>query len=479
MNEYLDHIFDEIDSQIKLDNEQKKVVLTDGDIEVVAGAGSGKTTTMVAKVKYLIDIQKVAPEQILLISYTNKATEELKARIQQDFHLPISIFTFHKLGLEILKGKKKMMIKTETTDIITQIMKEISQKSKWRFYFWTRKYRKKSDFSRLISLSETFIKNYKMNGKPSIDCMHLSCFWKKYLKQLLYQYQEKMQQNHWIDFEDMILESTKLIRQKKVQFPYQYVIVDEYQDISKDRFLLLKAIKEEYQVTIIVVGDDWQSIFGFSGSDMGLFIEFKRFFSTATILKITNTYRNSQELIDIAGAFVMKNKFQVTKQLSSNKHLDNPIQLISYRENRQRQLEKILDIISIARAYSTVFLLGRYHSDFNIKEFPFLTERKNKIIDLFHSNLKIEFLTVHSSKGLSADEVIILNGSDDIYGFPTKKKTDPILKQVETIDLSYPFAEERRLFYVALTRTKNYVYILYPKKRPSIFLTEISKYCKK
>lgn len=478
MNEYLDHIFDGIDSHIKLDEEQKKVVLTDGDVEVVAGAGSGKTTTMVAKVKYLIEIQKVTPEQILLISYTNKATEELKIRIQQDFHLPISIFTFHKLGLEILKENKKAIIQTETTDIIAQIVEEISQKSKWRFYFWTRKYREKKDFSRLILLSETFIKNHKMNGSLSIEHMCLSRFWKNYLKQLQYQYQEKMQRNHWIDFEDMILEATKLIHQKKVRFPYRYVIVDEYQDISKDRFLLLKALKEKYQVTIIVVGDDWQSIFGFSGSDMELFIKFGHFFPTATVLKITNTYRNSQELIDIAGTFVMKNQFQITKQLSSEKHLKNPIQLIPYRESRERQLKKILDIIAKDRIDSTVFLLGRYHKDFNIKEFPFLSVKENKIIDLLHPHLKLEFLTVHSAKGLGADEVILLNGSNDIYGFPTKKKTDPILKQVETIDLSYPFAEERRLFYVALTRTKNHVYILYPKKRPSIFLKEISKYCK-
>lgn len=474
MQDYLDHIFDHVDVNIKLDEEQKRVVLAEGDLEVIAGAGSGKATTMVAKVKYLVDIKKVDPSNILLISYTNKATEELKTRIQKDFGLPIDILTFHKLGLELIRQTKSVDIKTDFLDTIEKIIKEFQKKRKISFFIYTRKYRKKKDLSPLILLSTTFIKNYKQKGKPSISKMKLSKFWKYFFKYLISQYDCYKKENDWIDFEDMILEATNLVQKKKVQVPYRYVIVDEYQDISRDRFFLLYAIKKEYHPNIIVVGDDWQSIFGFSGSELILFTNFKTFFPQSQILKLTNTYRNSQELINIAGNFVMKNKFQIIKQLQSNKNIDNPIQLFSYTQNRSKLLKKILSSISRSRDFSKVFLLGRYHHDFRIEEYPFLSFKNNKIISPY-PNLDIEFLTVHSAKGLGADEVILLNCNDEIYGFPTKKKVNQILKNVESIDTSYPYAEERRLFYVALTRTKNHVFVLYQKEKPSIFLTEIKK----
>lgn len=477
MEEYLDHIFDQVDPSIHLDQEQKEVVIKDGDLLVIAGAGSGKTTTMVAKVKYLIDMKKVDPKSILLISYTNKATEELKMRIHQEFQLKIDILTFHKLGLQLIKKKRKVEIKTEGKEFIKNIINK--REHEWVFRFFTRKYRNKKDWSKFILLSENFIKNYKLKGNPSIEQMKLSKFWKHYFLNLIQEYNQWLRQNHWIDFEDMILEATIAIEKREVLFPYQYVIVDEYQDISKDRFLLLQAIKKNYSSTIIVVGDDWQSIFGFSGSEMRLFTEFPTFFKEANVLKITNTYRNSQELIDIAGNFVMKNPIQIKKQLRSLKHVANPIQFFPYQKSPLKELETILKRISNLKKNATVFLLGRYHHDLKIEEFPFLKKENNQIKVSFNPDLIVDFLTVHSAKGLGADEVILLNCTNDIYGFPTKKKTDPILKNVETIDQSYPYAEERRLFYVALTRTKNHVFILYPKKSPSVFLKELFLLTKK
>lgn len=472
MTNYLEHVFDGVDASIKLDEEQKKVIITEGDLEVIAGAGSGKTTTIVAKVKYLIDVKNIDPSRILLISYTNKATEELKARIQKDFALPISILTFHKLGIQLINQIKNVDIQNDFNSIIEEFIQKQRKKRKIGFLFYTKKYRKKNDFSKLILLCITFIKNYKLKGKPSISKMKMPKFWKRFFLDLILEYEHYMKENGWIDFEDMILEATELIKENKIDFPYQYVFVDEYQDISKDRFFLLYAIKKQYNPNIIVVGDDWQSIFGFSGSELVLFTNFKTFFPQAKILKITKTYRNSQELINIAGHFVMKNKFQIKKQLTSNKHLEKPIQIYPYKHSSCRLLKELLEKISKSRDFSTVFLLGRYHHDFNISDYPFL-KFKNGKIESPYSNLNIEFLTVHSAKGLGADEVILLNCRNHIYGFPTKKKVDPILKNVESIDRSYPDAEERRLFYVALTRTKNHVFILYPYNAPSKFLKEL------
>lgn len=476
MEFYLDHLFDHVDPTIHLDDEQKKVVTTEGDLLVIAGAGSGKTTTMVAKVKYLIEIKNVDPKEILLISYTNKATEELKERIMNQFHLPISILTFHKLGMILLKQKQTITIKSDIHQIINEIITEMKKERQWKrkIFLFARKYKKEKQSS-LSRISEQFIKNYKMKGRPPLSSLNLSNFWKKFFNELITRYDNKMRLHQWIDFEDMILEATKLIQNETIAFPYRYIIVDEYQDISKDRFLMLRAIKKKFDVYLIVVGDDWQSIFGFSGSEIQLFTQFQKFFPNSKQLKITNTYRNSQELIDIAGNFVMKNSMQIKKQLTSPKHISNPILLIPYTNQYSTSLKKILSYIATLRDYSTVFLLGRYHQDFVIEDIPFLEFRHSRIYCPLYPNLKIEFLTIHSAKGLGADEVIVLNGNGGIYGFPTNKKTDPILKKVESIDQSYPYAEERRLFYVALTRTKNHVFILYSKKNKSVFVKEIKK----
>lgn len=477
IQDYLDHIFDEVDTSIHLDEEQKAVVLEEGNILVIAGAGSGKTTTMVAKVKYLVEIKKVKPEEILLISYTNKATEELIDRIQKQFSLPISILTFHKLGLQILQEVENSIIKTDTGTILSNMIEQMKQEKdwKWKIHFFARKYRTGNDLSQLVFLSEAFIKNYKMKGRPSFRKLKLSKFWRSFLYNLLQSYDSYMESKNYIDFEDMIEKATKVVKNTVMTFPYQYIIVDEYQDISKDRFLLLKAIEKRFHSNFIVVGDDWQSIFGFSGAEITLFTDFKSLFPLAKQMKITKTYRNSQELIDIAGKFIMKNSHQIQKQLSSPKHIKSPIMIAYYWTDRAKKLQKILKYISSLRSFSCVFLLGRYHQDFQIKEFPFLEIHDDQIYYSLCPNLNIQFLTVHSAKGLGADEVILLNGGSGLYGFPTNKKTDPILKSVESIDNSYSYAEERRLFYVALTRTKNHVFILCPQKNCSSFIKEIKK----
>ena len=114
----------------------------------------------------------------------------------------------------------------------------------------------------------------------------------------------------------MINEATSIVSSDAVHLPYTYIIIDEYQDISVSRYRLIEAIRKKTGSTILCVGDDWQSIYRFAGSDLSLFTDFERYFGKSALLKIENTYRNSQQLIDIAGRFVMKNKRQIRKNLS-------------------------------------------------------------------------------------------------------------------------------------------------------------------
>ena len=300
-------------------------------------------------------------------------------------------------------------------------------------------------------------------------------------------YQSVLKKNNQIDFADMINDAhfyLQEIERQQIELPYKYIIIDEFQDIARQRFNLTKRLSEITKAKVVAVGDDWQSIYAFSGSDITLFTRFLELMGAGTELKITHTYRNSQELIDIAGGFVQKNSAQIRKQLISPKHLENPVVIEAFDDSfkpMKALAEKVEQIIGkIIAEYgekSSILLIGRYNYDMyklyntgSFKEMP-----NNKVRCEKYPNADITFMTAHSSKGLGYDNVILINMFEGKFGFPCQIEDDPIIKLVMHDDKSMPFAEERRLFYVAMTRTKNRVYIATPKNRPSRFLVELIK----
>jgi DNA helicase-4 len=160
----------------------------------------------------------------------------------------------------------------------------------------------------------------------------------------------------------------------------------------------------------------------------------------------------------------MKNKNQIYKKLNSNKSISKPVVII-YTNNIKRTLLKLIDKID-----TNILLLGRNNKDIN--------DYFNNIDENGYINNKLRYLTIHKSKGLEEDNVIIINTKDDILGFPSKLENNKIINYVLNEKDSYPYEEERRLFYVALTRTKNKVYLLVNKNSESIFVKEIVKNCK-
>lgn len=262
--------------------------------------------------------------------------------------------------------------------------------------------------------------------------------------------------------------------------PYKYIIIDEFQDIARQRFNLTKRLSEITRAKVVAVGDDWQSIFAFSGSEIGLFTRFLELMGSGVEMQITHTYRNSQELIDIAGGFVQKNTSQIQKHLISPKNLEDPIVLTefddSYKPDFAEAAEKAVErIVTEYGNRTSVLLVGRYNYD------CYKLCRTGRFTELAGGRVRCErfpkanltFMTAHSAKGLGFDNVVILNMFEGKFEFPCQLEDDPIMKLVRYEDTSMPFAEERRLFYVAMTRTKNRVYILTPQHRPSRFLIEL------
>jgi DNA helicase-4 len=325
------------------------------------------------------------------------------------------------------------------------------------------------------------------NSKKSNQRMEL---FKKIFKEF-YKFYEKEKGNK-IDFTDMIINSKNMIKTDKAKLNYDYIIIDEYQDTSKDRFELIKAIQDKCNSKIMAVGDDWQSIYRFSGSDISLFIDFEKMFGQTKELKIEQTYRNSQELIKVASKFIQKNNLQKKKKLKSEKRTENPVVKVEYidkeiekfdwktsqKEAVKYIIDNLLNNISNAKECS-LMLIGRNNKDIDFldsEEFK-IEKNKDKVNVIYRENknprMKINFETVHKAKGLEADNVIILNCKNDYLGFPNKISDDPILDLLLAKKEVYPHAEERRLFYVALTRTKNKVFLLTPRFNPSIFLREL------
>ena len=284
-------------------------------------------------------------------------------------------------------------------------------------------------------------------------------------------YIEELTNINQIDFTDAILQATDICRSSH-PVKYDYIIVDEFQDISVDRYNFLKVLREgNPPAKLYCVGDDWQSIYRFSGSDMALFNQFSDYFGQTEVNKIETTYRFGEPLVSLSSQFIQRNEAQIKKNIHPfNPQVKTELQFCDYE--RRDYCNVIGQLVASIPLDKSVFLLGRYSFDDYYLSFMYKSVKEGNRFFYIIGDRKIEFLTVHKSKGLEADYVIILQCNKDTYGFPSLVSDDPVLNYVLTKSDQYPYGEERRLFYVAITRAKVKTYILYDKRFPSVFVDE-------
>tara|TARA_R110002049_G_scaffold185921_4_gene354202 strand:- start:263 stop:3658 length:3396 start_codon:yes stop_codon:yes gene_type:complete len=363
------------------------------------------------------------------------------------------------------------------------------------------------DIDKFTQLLNTFLVLFKSNNE-SINNLSFrakkednqrATLFLKLFEPILKNYENYLKEHNEIDFSDMINMATNLISNTQFSSPFKYIIIDEFQDISQSRYHLIKALLDQKPNTkLFCVGDDWQSIYRFAGSDIGVFTGFSEYFETSTISGfkrktnksyIEHTYRFDNKLIDLSSNFILKNPNQIEKSLKSNKQSKlNPLTINKYNdaERNGNEAHKVLnqaldEIVKKEKDNDvSILLLGRY--DFErriIDDSSHITKQYNKLLNSYdyiykeNHNLKINFLTVHTSKGLEADYIIILNGNSGTYGFPSEISDDPLLNFLLSKADQFPNGEERRLFYVAMTRAKKHVHILSSYEYPSKFVTEI------
>jgi len=639
-----------------LDDQQLQCVVTDAHNQlVIAGAGTGKTTTIVGKVKYLLKKGICKPEEILILSFTKKSAEDMNKQLKENIDVPITACTFHFLGYDKVLGKlegKKAVFQDSGKFVWTQLKEEIKDpkylkllveyllynksKSKcvedfksegeynqylednppktingisvksygemdianflWQnqvafeyerpykfstateeyrqyqpdFYLpkydiyieyfginrqgkvseafsarggktasqayqegmaWKRKihrehktklvecfayekfegnllacleqrlsekgvvfrplsaqemwdfmqddYDRNFVFQRIASLLGTMLQQAKANGYSVENLRQINKATRNILERMdnediltLFEpiytaYVNMLSEKNYIDFSDMINKAAQYIREGRYINPYRVVIVDEYQDISKPRFNLLKALRDSSDYKLFCVGDDWQSIYRFAGSDVSYILDFEKYWGPTELGKIETTYRFPKRLIEASGHFIMDNPSQIKKHLKTPSKDNSYVLGRGAWEWRLRELPR----------NSSVFFLGRYKDDEKVVKYymKYLVPKDNGEYKYpERPDLAIRFLTVHASKGLQADYVFILNNKSGRKGFPSQIEDAPVMKLFMDNPEDFPYAEERRLYYVAMTRAKKKVIFVPPSKNEeSCFFKEI------
>ena len=326
----------------------------------------------------------------------------------------------------------------------------------------------RSEYSNFMDLIFTFLSLYKSNH---IDINELNnrnnslftnkkrnlraWIFIKIFERVLNLYEKNLKDLNVIDFNDMINNSTTYINNDKIKIPYKYIIVDEFQDIWIGRYKLIKSIINKNHSELFCVWDDWQSIYRFTWWDLNIFTNFDKYFSFWEQVFINKTYRYSQKVNDVTHEFITKNNAQINKILESwnKEQAEEPIfNIIPYTDDEHKK--NLLNMV-LLKYKKNIVALWRYTSEKEIVP------------------KGINFMTIHWSKWLEADYIVLLNWNNWNYWFPSKKKDNSLLNLVLSEPDNYKYSEERRLFYVALTRAKKKTFILTKEWSKSPFIKEL------
>ena len=280
-------------------------------------------------------------------------------------------------------------------------------------------------------------------------------------------YEQLLRDERAVDFTDLIKRVTGLVEDGAWKAPFRYVLVDEFQDISADRMALLKSLNGP-GVAYFLVGDDWQSIYRFAGSDVQLMMSCSEYLGHVAECHLTQTFRFGERVQTPSTGFIQANPEQSRRELRpAETVMDRGVAVVRSRTQDAGLARSLMDIAEHAGdSESTVLVLGRFNKSQAVMPTGSGTE-----------SLKLEFSTVHRAKGREADYVVVLDLKDGYDGFPSKITDDPVLQMVlpPVSGQPYPFSEERRLFYVAVTRSRRGTYLVSDFRYPSGFVDELQK----
>ena len=474
-----------------LDGEQRKSIYDPARFNlVVAGAGSGKTTTILGKILYLLQSGFASPPEILVLSFTHDSATELRERFLREYYQTfaeqillrkspppdITIETFHSLALKLLR-KLWPDFSVTTNEIgdeqsVSEITDNVISGS--------------DELTMQTSIIREFLDLHEL--APETVARIASKFSSEEFRKLFLTVSEKYQrelssllEKHQTTFSGLIKLAIRYLRSGQIRTQFRYIIVDEYQDLSALRQEFLRLLLESSQANLFAVGDDWQAIYGFSGSRVDFTLNFRKFWGDFSLHRISKTYRFGLTLARLSSNFIMQDHTQIRKQIQSQKEdVLEPVVEIS-GDSERLDLEVLTHYFESLPRNSSILLLGRFQID-RLRLLHCTQFKLTKDVIEFQTrpDLKIRFLTVHQSKGLEADYVIILNNREAKLGFPAHVKDPPLktelIKIAEELRLDQVSVnEERRLFYVAFTRAKKQVILLTVDGKESSFIKELRR----
>lgn len=485
--------FDNIETT-PLNNSQCRAVVNGEDaVLVLAGAGSGKTSVLVARAGWLLYRQEAIADQILLLAFGRQAADEMNERIKERLHTSdIKAKTFHALALHIIqegskktpkiskletdsKARRSLLIKTWQQ----QCAEKKVQASGWRAWmseelewevpegdYW----KNKALAERLGSRLERWLGLMRMHGGSQAEMVEQASeevrdlFQKRIrlMAPLLKAWKSALKEEDAVDFSGLIHQAVNILEKGRFVSPWKHILVDEFQDISPQRARLLAALREQNSYTsLFAVGDDWQAIYRFSGAELSLTTAFEGHFGEGAQCALDTTYRFNDRIGEIANKFVLQNPYQLKKPLNSLTKGNKKSVTILPNE----QLDALLDKLSgFAKADEKILILARYHH---------LRPDVLQKAATRWPKLNIEFMTIHASKGQQAEYVIIVGLHEGNDGFPAPARESLLEEVLLPEPEDFADAEERRLLYVAITRAKHQVWLMQDKAQPSVFVAQL------
>ena len=471
-------------------DEQKKAIISEAkNILCIAGAGSGKTTVLIKRIEFLTKYKNVPQEKILAITFTRKAKQEMEKRLYSLNIHGVNVQTFNSFCEGILRKYgnqiygRPIRVQTYQDKILAMNMAlgslGIDMEDAIQRYFTSqqRRFRKGSQLANSFMNDCFSVMDYfKVTGEDEYDFSKDAEPENRNNAKMIYQItqylKEHMQMQGLRDYTDQLLDATKFLKANPEHVPiFEHVLVDEYQDVNATQIELLKLLKPE---NLFAVGDPRQSIFGWRGSDINYILNFEKEYPNSEIIHLTKNYRSAKEIVNF-----MNNSIQEMglPDLEHHHELKNAkIKILDFdSEDSERAfvLNKILEsevpkneIFVLARTNRQLMELSQVMKRRRIPHTVKTDEVRNP------SDAKdgdVTLATIHAIKGLEAKKVFVIGCNEQ--NFPCKASDHPAVEMVKTDDYD-KLEEERRLFYVAISRAKEILLLTYSGKKPTYFISD-------